>query len=91
MTIAKVELSKAELDHSLFEYEQQKTIKKCLNDQQYNSNENKKKVASHQEKNRDLFMPKFTEIDEIEKEFIQFCLDNKGLSEVKLNEIQIGL
>jgi hypothetical protein len=102
VTIAKVTITKEDLDHSLFEYEQHKVIKNSLSSQ---------KMADFDEKNRssikssfpsqnlsENLSQNFTRIEELENEFREFCTNknsnidiNEEQSSIKSNLVKISL
>ena len=91
MTIAKVELTKAELDFSLFEYEQHKMQKKSSSEQHANTME-KIKNSSSSESRSILVTRIFAGIDEIENDFARFSSSTLGSHDVDgLDKAQIKL
>ena len=84
VTISKVELSKEELDHSLFEYEQHKHTKKLNTDiQQKSTDILTRKGLTNESK---IFAPNFMPMKELEKQFAEF--DPAYPASINLNEVQ---
>ena len=93
MTIAKVDLSKIELDHSLFEYEQHKMIKNSISSQKLSQFDEKNRStmkSSFSNKNiTESLSQNFTRIEDLENEFSEFCL-NKNVN-IDINKVQLSI
>jgi hypothetical protein len=89
VTIAKVEFSKTELDHSLFEYEQHKMTKNNISSQRISDFEDKNRSHVSDKNLYENLCQKFIRLEDIENEFYQFGLSAKF--NIDINEAQSSL